>query len=240
MIEVLRANKTLKTLVLNMTDEHPQEDVFSLFDRICEINAFSRLWIHWIYPRASDLEKCILTARTPSVYMNLDEYGAEDAAKALRVIASCGNLDLVSIECTNKTKQPVLQKLAGTLASTKSLQNLMLSMACIPDAVVVDLFRALESNRSIFMITFNGITFSKRNAKALGRLVERNRAFISLTFDLRNGDPRVDRMLQFRNICRELKEALRRNRFIVNVNVDIGNADPSNDPAIKDALRQNS
>ncbi|XP_049267307.1 uncharacterized protein LOC125756500 [Rhipicephalus sanguineus] len=89
-------------------------------------------------------------------------------------------------------------------------------------------------------MVFNAITFGKRNAKALGRLVERNRAFNSLTLDLNQSEPCVDRMVQFRNICRELKEALRRNRFIVHINVNLGNSNLSNDPAIKDAIRQNS
>ncbi|XP_075729018.1 uncharacterized protein LOC142771423 [Rhipicephalus microplus] len=116
----------------------------------------------------------------------------------------------------------------------------MLTMIRVPDAVVVDLFRALERNQTIFMIEFSGITFSKRNAKALGRLVELNRAFVSLTFDLRQSDPRVDRMIQCRAIIRELKEALRKNRFLITVSVNTGNADPSCEPAIKHFSRRNS
>ncbi|KAL3196204.1 hypothetical protein MRX96_045306 [Rhipicephalus microplus] len=73
-----------------------------------------------------------------------------------------------------------------------------------------------------------------------GDWIERNRAFVSLTFDLRHGDPCVDRMVQFRNVYRELKEALRKNRFIINVNVNVGNADPSKEPAIKYVLGQNT
>ncbi|KAL3241405.1 hypothetical protein MRX96_021649 [Rhipicephalus microplus] len=47
-------------------------------------------------------------------------------------------------------------------------------------------------------------------------------------------------MVQFHNICREVKEALRRNRFILNVSARTGYSNPSNDPAIKAAIRQNS
>ncbi|KAL1442953.1 hypothetical protein MTO96_046162, partial [Rhipicephalus appendiculatus] len=153
MIEVLQANKTLKTLVVNMRADHPQEDVSSLFDMI---------------------------------------------------------------------------------------PHLMLTMVHLPDADVVILLRALESNRTIYFMTFNGITFNKRNAKALGRLVERNRTFVCFTVDLRQSDAFLDRMVQFHNILRELKEALRRNSFIMHVRVHTETSDPSNDPAIKDACRQNS
>ncbi|KAL3241399.1 hypothetical protein MRX96_021645 [Rhipicephalus microplus] len=180
-VEVLQVNKRLEALVLNMTMHYLEEDVTSLFDMIHRIDAFSRLWIHWVYPRASEFTKCI-------------PYGP----------------------------------------------HLMLTMIRVPDAVVVDLFRALERNQTIFMIEFSGITFSKRNAKALGRLVELNRAFISLTFDLRQSDPRVDRMVQCRAIIRELKEALRKNRFLITVRVNTGNADPSCEPAIKHFSRRNS
>ncbi|KAH7975994.1 hypothetical protein HPB52_007251 [Rhipicephalus sanguineus] len=231
------ANKTLKALVLNMTTEHSQEDVSSLFDMVSRINAFSRLWLHWVYPRASDFPKSALTASTPSVSMILDDYEGEDAARALDTIASSCNLDMATIQCSANVKKAVLQRLADTLASTK---HLVLSMAFFPDVDVVNVFRALESNRTIFIMVFNAITFGKRNAKALGRLVERNRAFNSLTLDLNQSEPCVDRMVQFRNICRELKEALRRNRFIVHINVNLGNSNLSNDPAIKDAIRQNS
>ncbi|KAL3214778.1 hypothetical protein MRX96_034679 [Rhipicephalus microplus] len=47
-------------------------------------------------------------------------------------------------------------------------------------------------------------------------------------------------MIQFHNICRELKEALRLNSFIVHVSVNTGASDLANDPAIKDACRRNS
>ncbi|XP_049276187.1 uncharacterized protein LOC119372200 isoform X1 [Rhipicephalus sanguineus] len=113
-------------------------------------------------------------------------------------------------------------------------------MAFFPDADVFNVFRALESNRTIFIMVFNAITFGERNAKALGRLVERNRTFNSLILDLNHSEPCVDRMVQFRNICRELKEALRRNRFIAHININLGNSDLSNDPAIKEAIRRNS
>ncbi|XP_049267305.1 uncharacterized protein LOC125756499 [Rhipicephalus sanguineus] len=118
--------------------------------------------------------------------------------------------------------------------------HLNVSLVNLADVHVVNLFRALESNRTIFMMVFNAITFGKKNAKALGRLVERNRSFIFLTVNLQHSDSGVDRMVQVRNICRELKEALRRNRFILNVNVSTERSIPSNDPAIRETLRQNS
>ncbi|XP_049267306.1 uncharacterized protein LOC119376007 [Rhipicephalus sanguineus] len=119
-----QANKTLKALVLNMTTEHSQEDVSSLFDMVSRINAFSRLWLHWVYPRASDFPKSALTASTPSVSMILDDYEAEDAARALDTIASSCNLDMATIQCSANVKKAVLLRLADTLASTKSLQKI--------------------------------------------------------------------------------------------------------------------
>ncbi|KAL1478490.1 hypothetical protein MTO96_035011, partial [Rhipicephalus appendiculatus] len=234
------ANKTLKTLVVNMRADHPQEDVSSLFDMIRQINAFSRLWLNWIRPRALHFSKSILAARTPSLAVNLDNYGPREAAEVLDAIASNRNLNVTTIDCSAKTKPAVLRRLADTLASTKSLKHLMLTMVHLPDADVVILLRALESNRTIYFMTFNGITFNKRNAKALGRLVERNRTFVCFTVDLRQSDAFLDRMVQFHNILRELKEALRRNSFIMHVRVHTETSDPSNDPAIKDACRQNS
>ncbi|KAL3241401.1 hypothetical protein MRX96_021645 [Rhipicephalus microplus] len=161
--------------------------IISMIEVLCINRRLPRLRLHWVYPRALDFPNCVLTAHTPPVSMNLDEYRAEDAAEALGVIVRSGNVDYVSLECSAKTRQPVLKKLADTLASTKSLKkvplnfyllvrNLLLTVVCVPDAVVVNLFRALESNRTIFMMIFNAITFSKRNSKALGRLVKRNRA----------------------------------------------------------------
>ncbi|KAH8031619.1 hypothetical protein HPB51_019519 [Rhipicephalus microplus] len=125
-VEVLQVNKRLKALVLNMTMHYLEEDVTSLFDMIHRIDAFSRLWIHWVFPRASEFTKCILTARTPSVSICLNDYGAEEAAEALGAIARCGNLDYVSLRYSEETKEPVLQKLADTLASTKSLKKVPL------------------------------------------------------------------------------------------------------------------
>ncbi|XP_049276188.1 uncharacterized protein LOC119372200 isoform X2 [Rhipicephalus sanguineus] len=126
MVEVLQANKTLKALVLNMTTKHSQEDVSSLFDMVSRINAFSRLLLHWVYPRASDFPKSALMASTPSVSMILDDYEAEDAAGALDTIASSCNLDMATIQCSANVKKAVIQRLADTLASTKSLQQVPL------------------------------------------------------------------------------------------------------------------
>ncbi|XP_037501933.2 uncharacterized protein LOC119376008, partial [Rhipicephalus sanguineus] len=122
-VEVLQVNKTLKGLVVNMTAEHSEEDVSSLFEMIRQINAFPRLWFQWVYPRASDFPKSTLTGRTPSVCINLDGYGEEEAAGALRAIASNRNLDVASIECCTKAEPAVLQRLADSLASTKSLKK---------------------------------------------------------------------------------------------------------------------
>ncbi|XP_037554744.1 uncharacterized protein LOC119431330 [Dermacentor silvarum] len=83
------------------------------------------------------------------------------------------------------------------------------------------------------------VTFRRRTAKALGRLVESNRTLVSLIIDLEESDPDVDYMIQQRNVCRELKEALLRNRFVIGITVNVARRDCSRDPVILGALRRN-
>ncbi|XP_050032422.2 uncharacterized protein [Dermacentor andersoni] len=90
------------------------------------------------------------------------------------------------------------------------------------------------------MIEFRGITFRKRTAKALGRLIERNRSLAFLTVHLDESDPDVDYVAQLRGICRELKEALLRNRFVVNIEIYAADRVRSNQPVIRDSLRRNA
>nr|XP_037270972.1 uncharacterized protein LOC119163135 isoform X1 [Rhipicephalus microplus] len=240
MIKSLETNKTLKTLVVSLTTAHSEEDISPLFETMRQVNAFSRMWLHWKNPWPSDLANSLLTARTLSVSIKLDDYKEVDAAVTLGAIARHRSFDAAEIECSKKVEPAVLHILADALARTKSLQHLVLNLSGLPDADVVNLFRALESNRTVFTMVLNAITFSKRNAKAFGRLVECNRSLVYIHVNLQRSDPNVDRMVQFHNICREVKEALRRNRFILNVSARTGYSNPSNDPAIKAAIRQNS
>ncbi|KAH6921447.1 hypothetical protein HPB50_000595 [Hyalomma asiaticum] len=122
--------------------------------------------------------------------------------------------------------------------SRLKLQHLMLNVT-LPDADVVKLFRALERNRSVSILVICYVTFSKRNAQALGRLVENNRALLFLNINLHSSDPKVDRILQSRRICQELKETVRRNRFIASISVNLGLCDYSKDYVIKDVLGRN-
>ncbi|KAL3223697.1 hypothetical protein MRX96_027224 [Rhipicephalus microplus] len=110
----------------------------------------------------------------------------------------------------------------------------------LPDADVVTLFRALESNRTISVIELRSITFKKKAAKALGRMVKLNRMLIFITIVVPEHNPEIDSATQLRSICRELKEAILENRFLMNVAVMIANHERSNDPIIRNALRSNT
>ncbi|KAH7976335.1 hypothetical protein HPB52_012022 [Rhipicephalus sanguineus] len=125
-IGALEVNKTLKLLEVTITEEHPQEGVFILFDLICTINAFSRLYINWTNPRASYFFDSILAAVTPSVSLNLDGREAPDVAECLTVIARNRHLHTVSLECETPAEQAVVQALADTFATTKSLKKVPL------------------------------------------------------------------------------------------------------------------
>ncbi|XP_049275715.1 uncharacterized protein LOC119406561 [Rhipicephalus sanguineus] len=122
-LQEIEVNKTLKLLEVTITEEHPQEGVFILFDLICTINAFSRLYINWTNPRASDFFDSILGAVTPSVSLNLDGREASDVAECLTVIARNRHLHTVSLECETPAEQAVVQALADTFATTKSLKK---------------------------------------------------------------------------------------------------------------------
>ncbi|KAH7976334.1 hypothetical protein HPB52_012021 [Rhipicephalus sanguineus] len=236
-IGTLKVNKTLEALVVNMTNQHTEGEVASLFRKINKTDAFSRIMFHWVNPRASDLLQSIHASHTPSVCLNLDE--REDAAACLQAIADNRNLDVVCLEFTELPEGTTVQRLTHTLATSKSLRKVSLSSS-LPESDVVLLFRALEKNRTISVIEFRSITFQKRTARALGQMVERNRKIIFLTVVVADNDPVVDCTVQVRSICRELKEAILRNRFLMNVAVKIGLSERSHDLVIMDALRSNT
>ncbi|KAH7974856.1 hypothetical protein HPB49_020442 [Dermacentor silvarum] len=241
MIATLEVNKTLDTLVVNMTGRPPQSEVSFLFHLMRTIDAFSRLKFDWVNPRGSDFAEGVLSSQTSSVTRSLDERGAEDATEFLDALATTRNIGVAWLECTISAEQTVIQKLIDTVARTKYLRKVLLMhlvlRTYLTDPDVANLFRSLEGNRSIAVFEVRCVTFRKRIAMALGRLVERNRSIAMYTIDLRESD--VDRVTQVRNICRELKEAIPRNRFAIAFSVLTEERECSSDPAIRDALRHN-
>ncbi|XP_075730254.1 uncharacterized protein LOC142761680 isoform X2 [Rhipicephalus microplus] len=123
MIKSLETNKTLKTLVVSLTTAHSEEDISPLFETMRQVNAFSRMWLHWKNPWPSDLANSLLTARTLSVSIKLDDYKEVDAAVTLGAIARHRSFDAAEIECSKKVEPAVLHILADALARTKSLQK---------------------------------------------------------------------------------------------------------------------
>ncbi|KAH6921154.1 hypothetical protein HPB50_027858 [Hyalomma asiaticum] len=236
LIGALEFNKTLLSLVVYMGAQHPHRELYSLFNMIREVGAFSRLKLHWVCPRASDFSYSTLAAFTPSAYVKMDGCREEEAAEYLDTIASNRNIDLAVIEFPKPAEPGVVQRLVDTLSSTK---NLVLHVT-LPDAIVVKLFRALECNRTIYMLALHRITFSKRNAQALARLIVNSRTLTFLSVDLRPNDIDVDRTVESRRLCHELKEAFRRNIFITDLCIDLGSCDLSSDQVIRDAVRRNS
>ncbi|KAL3214782.1 hypothetical protein MRX96_034682 [Rhipicephalus microplus] len=129
MIKSLETNKTLKTLVVSLTTAHSEEDISPLFETMRQVNAFSRMWLHWKNPWPSDLANSLLTARTLSVSIKLDDYKEVDAAVTLGAIARHRSFDAAEIECSKKVEPAILYILADALARTKSLQKVLISQS---------------------------------------------------------------------------------------------------------------
>ncbi|XP_070397113.1 uncharacterized protein [Dermacentor albipictus] len=236
MIATLEVNKTLVTLVVNLTGAPPRNEVSLLFRLISTIDVSSRLKFIWINPRGSDFAEGVLRSQRSSTTRSLDECGSKDAMEFLDALATTRNIGVAWLECTISAEQIVIQKLIDTLARTKYLRHLLLRIY-LTDADVASLFRSLEVNRSIAVLEIRCVTFRKRTAMALGRLVERNRSIAMFTIDLRESD--VDRETQVRHICRELKNVIRRNRFVVSFSLPTEERECSNDPFVREALRHN-
>ncbi|KAH6919908.1 hypothetical protein HPB50_029104 [Hyalomma asiaticum] len=225
LIGALEFNKSLTAMVLEMTAQHPPKRLSTLFTMIHRINALSRLKLQWIYPRASDFLNSALAVDTPSAHVKLEGCGHKEVVQYLDAIARNPNIDVAVIDCWTPAEPAVVQR------------NLFLNVS-LADADVAHLFSALERNRTIDVLDLRRITFSKRNAHALRRLVENSRTLVFLTIDLRCSGTDADRMVQSRRIYQELKEAVRRNRFITCVNVMGGTRDDA--VVIMDYLRRNA
>lgn len=237
LIGALEFNKSLTAMVLEMTAQHPPERLSALFTMIHSINALSRLKLQWIYPRASDFLNSALAVHTPSAHVKLEGCGHKEVVQYLDAVARNPNIDVAVIDCWTPAEPAIVQRLAECLATTKSLRNLFLNVS-LADADVAHLFSALERNRTIDVLDIRRVTFSKRNAHALRRLVENSRTLVFLTIDLRCSGTDADRMVQSRRIHQELKEAVRRNRFITCLNVIGGTRDDA--VVIMEYLRRNA
>lgn len=239
MVGMLQANKTLQALVISLRGTQPQDEIAGLFDLIQKIDVFSRLRLVWFHPRGLDFARGVRASQVPTIVQNLDEMGEEDAENFLDALVSTPKVGMLLLQCAEPAGPRVVRKLTDTLAQINSLGHLLLHVN-LAEADVVNLFRSLEGNSSIALMEIRRITFRRRAAKALGRLVERNRTLVSVIVDLEDSDPVVDYMIQLRTVCRELKEALSRNRFVIGVTVNVERGkDRSRDPVILGALRRN-
>ncbi|XP_075730264.1 uncharacterized protein LOC119164684 isoform X3 [Rhipicephalus microplus] len=239
LIGALEVNKTLECIEVTLTGMQAQEADSSFLDVVRKTNALPRLYINWMNPRSSDFLDYTLAAVTPSIYLDLVERDAAEMEKSLAAIAKCRDVNMVQLKCATPLKPVVVQALIDTLAMVTSINHLYMCVS-LCDEDVVKLFGALERNRTITFLNIGSITFRRRTATALGRLVANNRSIVFLAICIQEEEPEVDHTLQVRYVCRTLKEVVGRNRFLMALTVSLKSSKPSNDPVMKKALSRNT
>lgn len=235
LVRVLEVNKTLEAFSFSLRTIAPAPHIAIFFDIIRELKVAARLNIGWVNPRGADFADGVALCKISSAYIDLDKRSIKDATPLLDAVASSRNTHAATIECTTLTPEPVLQKLAEAIGSTAYLRELKLCIT-LPEVNGVSLLRSLENNRTIRILEITNFVFRKRAIKALGRLVEQNRAINMLTIVILDGR---DCWNEVRAVCRELKEAILRNRFLIGLAVKMVRDNHANEFAIKDALRRN-
>ncbi|XP_077545973.1 uncharacterized protein LOC144158754 [Haemaphysalis longicornis] len=243
MIGVLseKENSTLESLFVDVRGARSPFESEFLYMAINSIENKSRLVVNWVNPIAQDFSEgsagaCLTTA----IHLDLDGPFREPALEVLDVLASGGKaIDLATIDSFSPPTQALVQKLADSLSRTTSLRDLNLRLAW-PEAALVSVLRGLENNRSIWVLQLARMTFKKRAAKALGKLIEQNHKLNMITVNLEESAYLgFDGWAQLRALSRELKESVPRNRLLTSVNVLLGGENRVNDFAVKDTLRRN-
>ncbi|XP_075560554.1 uncharacterized protein LOC142592773 [Dermacentor variabilis] len=235
LVRVLEINQSLELLAFSMRAVVPAPHMTVFCNVIRELKVSARLSINWVNPRGPDFAEAVDLAKITSAYMDLDDRSLADATPLLDAVASSRSIQSATIECSNLTLEPVLQKLAAAIGSTSHLRDLKLCIR-LPEVYAVNLLRSLENNRTIRILEITNFVFRKRAIKALGRMVEENRVINMLTIIILEGK---DCFNEMRAVCRELKEAILRNRFLIGVAVQMIRDNHASDFVIKDALRRN-
>ncbi|KAK8762361.1 hypothetical protein V5799_026372 [Amblyomma americanum] len=214
-------NYTLEQIACNLYCSTPDLDLLTMFNAIRELGASSRIDVDWYEPLPSYVAQFGGLCRISTLLLDLANCSAEDAKNLLEPLVSATNITKVGIECDEPVGHAVVEQLVDALCKTKA----------------VSVLRSLEQNRSISELDVGGMTFNRRSAKALARLVEHNRTlnkiFVNVDEEDCGGCP------QIRTVCRELKEAMPRNRFLTTVAVNSLSGNCASDIVIKEALRRN-
>ncbi|KAK8779573.1 hypothetical protein V5799_019085 [Amblyomma americanum] len=228
-------NSTLEMMAFNLYGTLPDVELLRLFNTVREVGASQRIHVSWCKPRPLHFARGGALCRIPSLFVDLDNCSAEDAAILLEPLASGTNVTSACIQCSTNVDDTVVQQLVNALANTKSVRTLSLQLDW-PESSIVNVLRSLEQNCSVSVLEIDGTTFRKRAAKALARLVVQNRMLNKIFMNLEKENCECP---QLRTVCRELKEAMPRNRFLTNVAVNLQDANHASDVVIKDALRRN-
>ncbi|XP_077497690.1 uncharacterized protein LOC144108299 [Amblyomma americanum] len=236
LVQALGVNYTLEQMACNLYCSTPDLDLLTMFNAIRELGASSRIDVDWYEPLPSYVAQFGGLCRISTLLLDLANCSAEDARNLLEPLVSATNITKVGIECDEPAGHAVVEQLVDALCKTKAIRDLNLLLNW-PENHIVSVLRSLEQNRSISELDIGGMTFNRRSAKALARLVEQNRTlnkiFVNVDEEDSGGCP------QIRTVCRELKEAIPRNRFLTTVAVNSLSGNCASDIVIKEALRRN-
>ncbi|XP_054925234.1 uncharacterized protein [Dermacentor andersoni] len=234
MVHAMQVNRSLETLTVSILSDQPEHQLGRLFSLIRALGVSARLQFHWEKPPGHFFPDRVRLSRHCNCELDLDHCGVNDASDLLNTLSTSRHIRIASIHCTSISLEPVIGNIADAVRSAMYLRHLTLNVD-VKEPEMLKLLGALEGNRTVGILELPTHLFSKRVAKAMGRLVKFNRTIYSLTIII-DGEKKSSQMSRFYH---EMKWAVPLNRFLIAVNLMLCNVNQATMLEVKQTLCRN-